>query len=229
VCQLTCAWHARCSARQLAQQKPTDRLDEAADARAVIRERDPKECYLMRKNTLLYVALILFGGACAESHAEQVRDARLSQADDHAKVREHTVEQQAKERDEVIKDRYDSLRQAAAQSDEPDADETENLLKLSQDRAQYQSKAQEQLDKLSVRIDAAQQKINVLGGRAPLALTTDLKTARQEHQTLEQEFIALRSVRSPNWESNKDRLEQRLSKLEGRVSRLSDDIENAAG
>ena len=183
----------------------------------------------MRKNTWLYVALLLSGGACAESHAEQVRDARLSQADDNAKVREHTVEQQAKERNEVIGDRYDSLRQEAAKSDEPGADDTEDLLKLSQERAEYQSKAQEQLDKLAVRIDSAQQKINVLGGRAPLALTTDLKTARQEHQTLEQEFVALRSVRSPNWEGDKSRLEQRLSKLEDRVTRLSDDIENAAG
>jgi hypothetical protein len=69
----------------------------------------------------------------------------------------------------------------------------------------------------------------VLGGRAPLALTTDLKTARQEHQTLEQEFSSLRSVRSPNWESDKDRLDQRLSKLQERVSKLSDEIENAAG
>jgi chromosome segregation ATPase len=187
---------------------------------------------IMRKNKLIFVAAILFGGAgaCASSsHGDQVRDARIAQADDTAHARERAVETTAEERAEAIDQRYDTLRKEVANSDHPDANEADRLLKLSQERAEYQSDAQEQLDKLAVRIDAAQQKISVLGDNAPAALREDLRTTRQEHTTLAQELATLRAVRSPSWESDKDRIEHRISELKDRVGKLDDKIENAAG
>jgi chromosome segregation ATPase len=185
----------------------------------------------MANNKLLFVAAILFGsvGACAGSHADQVRDARIAQADDTAHARERAVEQQAEQRAEAIDQRYDTLREESSKAGTPDASEQERLLKLSQERAEYQSDAQEQLDKLAVRIDAAQQKLSVLGEQAPVELRTELQTTRLEHQTLEQELASLRAVRSPSWESDKERIQDRLSELKDRVGKLNDHIESAAG
>ncbi|MEY4577344.1 MAG: hypothetical protein RL701_2047 [Pseudomonadota bacterium] len=185
----------------------------------------------MLKNKLIFVAAILFGGAgaCASSsHGEQVRDARIAQADDTAHARERAVEDTAEQRAEAIDQRYDTMRKEVSNSDQPDADESERLLKLSQERAEYQSDAQEQLDKLAVRIDAAQQKISVLGEQAPANLRDQLRTTRQEHLTIEQELASLRAVRSPSWDSDKDRIESRISELKDRVGKLNDAIESSA-
>jgi predicted nucleic acid-binding Zn-ribbon protein len=157
-----------------------------------------------------------------------VQDARIAQADDTAHARERAVEQTAEKRGDEIDERYSSLRQAADDNGEPDADDAKKMLDMSQERAEYQSDAQEKLDKLGVRIDAAQQKLTVLGDSAPQSLQQGLHTAQQEHETLEQELASLRSVRSPGWDANKDQLEKRISDLQDRVGKLNDDIVDAA-
>jgi hypothetical protein len=183
----------------------------------------------MVQNKLFYVGLILFGGtaACAGSHAEQVQDARMAHADETADARADAVDDQAKQREQALDQRYDVAEHAAATSGEAGASDNEKLLGLSKDRAEYQSDAQARLDKLAVRLDAAQQKISVLGAQAPTALSTNLMTARQEHKTLTIELGALRTMASPNWESDKNRIDDRISQLKDRVSKLSDDIDSA--
>jgi predicted nucleic acid-binding Zn-ribbon protein len=68
----------------------------------------------------------------------------------------------------------------------------------------------------------------VLGTRAPTKLHGELQTAQTEHQSLQQELGALGQVQSTAWESQKKRLNERVSGLESRVGKLSSDIDSVA-
>jgi ABC-type phosphate transport system auxiliary subunit len=184
----------------------------------------------MINNRLWYVAIILFGGAgaCASgTHAEQVRDGRVSQVDDASDVRERAIEAQAKLRSDGIKQHYAELKRAADTS-EPGAQESAKQLEKSQDYAQFQSDAKERLDKVAVRLDAAQQKITSLGGREPALVKDGLNAARRDHKALEQELAKLDSQRSSDWEAYQNRLDGRISGLTSRVETLHDQIKESA-
>ncbi|MET0391041.1 MAG: hypothetical protein ABW321_34030 [Polyangiales bacterium] len=181
----------------------------------------------MSNKGLLLIMCGVLGGACAsDNHAEQVRDARMAHAEEQADQREDAVGERASERADAIEQQYDARREAVDARNAPGSDQQETLLDKSQERAEYQSRAQAQLDKLGVRLQAAQQKISVLADRAPTKLRTNLTTAAKEHNTLQQELVSLRSDPSQSWESEKNRIEDRMSQLESRIGQLSDDIDD---
>jgi chromosome segregation ATPase len=176
----------------------------------------------------MIASLPLLAAACAASHAEQVRDARMQRVEDQEAAANNKVEQREGARKDALDQQYQAREDAVKAENSPGADQSAKLLDLSKERSEYQSEKRTQLDKLSVRIQAAQQKISVLGTRAPTKLRTELQTTQTEHQSLQQELGALGQVQSSAWEGQKSRLNERLSGLDSRVDKLSSDIDDAA-
>ena len=174
----------------------------------------------------MIASLPVLAAACASSHAEQVRDARMERVEEQAEARNDQVEQREDARKKAIDQQYQAREDGVKAENAPGSDQSAKLLELSKERSEYQSEKRTQLDKLAVRIQAAQQKISVLGNRAPTKLQSQLQAAQTEHQNLQQELGKLGEVQSTAWEGQKSRLNDRVSNLEDRVSKLSDDIDD---
>jgi hypothetical protein len=179
------------------------------------------------KTRWLIASLPVLAAACAGSHAEQVRDARMERVEENAEARDEQVEQRTAAREKALDQQYQAREDGMKAENAPGADQSAKLLDLSKERSQYQSEKREELDKLAVRIQAAQQKISVLSDRAPTKLKGELQTAQTEHNTLQKELSGLGQVRSNNWEGEKKRMDQRVSELDSRVDTLSSHIDDA--
>jgi chromosome segregation ATPase len=179
----------------------------------------------MHKHLMIVtVSALMAGAACAESQADQVKDARMEQAEARAKTNEENVEQASKAREKSIDGAYDARDESIGQANRPDENATQTLNGISKDRAQYQSQAKTRLDKLGVRINEAAQKIEVLGSRAPTNLRTELQTATTEHNLLKNDIDTLNNTRTTDWESLKSEIDNRLSGLDTRLKNLNDKI-----
>jgi len=174
------------------------------------------------------LSLPLIAGACAGSHAEQVRDARMERVDEQTKVQNEMVEERGDQRKKALDQQYQAREDGVNAQNAPGSEESAKLLELSKERSDYQAEKRTQLDKIAVRINAAQQKISVLGDRAPTKLRTALQSSLTEHHSLQQELSGLSQVRSTGWENEKKRLDERVSSLEDRVGQLSDDIDDTS-
>ena len=166
--------------------------------------------------------------ACAGSHAEQVRDARMERVEANAEVRDDQVDQREAAREKALDQRYQAREAGVKAESAPGADQSAKLLELSKERSQYQSEKRAELDKLGLRIQTAGQKISVLSDRAPTKLKSELQTAQNQHNALRQELSGLGQVRSNNWESEKTRMDERVSELDSRVDSLSSAVDDAA-
>ena len=178
----------------------------------------------MRKYLIICAALSLAGAACASSQGEQVRDARMAQTEERAEANESAVESQASAREDAIDKNYDQRAENAAESNRPGADAAEEMVGVSKERAEFQSEAKENLDKLAVRIDAAHEKIDVLGGKAPTALKGELATTMQQYKMLQQDVTNLDETGASTWESTTDDIDKRIAKLDDRVEDLTEAI-----
>lgn len=172
----------------------------------------------------MIASLPLLAAACAGSHAEQVRDARMERVEEQADARDKQVEQREDARNKALDQQYQAREDAVKAENVPGSDQSAKLLELSKERSEYQSEKRTQLDKLAVRIQTAQQKISVLGNRAPTKLHSELKATQTEHQTLQTELGKLGEVQSTAWEGQKARLNDRVDTLDDRVGKLSSDI-----
>jgi len=189
----------------------------------------------MVRNRLVNLMLLVSGGvsvtACASgSHSDQVRDARLAEIDEAADTRETAVEEHADQRNEAIEQRYDALH-ASQDNREPDAQQSAKLLDKSQERAEYQSASQEKLEKIAVRLDAAQRKLTMFGGVAPTELTERVGEARREYAAAQQDLASMRAARvstsRAEWKGEKMRFNMTLSDLDERVEKLNEQIEDS--
>jgi hypothetical protein len=176
---------------------------------------------------ILTVSALMASAACAESQAEQVKDARMEQAEARAKVDEENVERASKAREKSIDGAYDARDESIGQANRPDENATQDLNDISKDRAKYQSQAQTRVDKLGVRINEAAKKIEVLGSRAPTSLRTELQTATTEHNLLKHDIETLNNTKTTDWEALKSDIDNRLSALDTRLKNLNDKIEDA--
>lgn len=181
----------------------------------------------MRTHWLL-AALPLTAVACAGSHAEQVRDARMERIEDRADAHEDQIEKNADVRQDLIENEYDSREKIAQAQGGPAEDANEELLELSKQREEYAASARTQLNGLAVRITEAERKLGVLGARAPRGLHSELDAATQEYKLLDEELDSLDDASSTSWEADKSKLDQRLSGLQDRVSQLQDHIDDVA-
>lgn len=180
----------------------------------------------MRTQTGLRVMLPLLAIGCASSQGEQVRDARMEQTEAQAEATSDAIDTQSSARTDAIEQRSDAREASVEQANQPGENATQTLVGVDKDRAVYQSEAQAKLDKLAIRINAAQQKIAVLGGKAPVGLKDRLQTAAQEHNMLKRDITNLNQTPPSDWESATERIEQRMATLDERVSQLSESIED---
>ena len=176
----------------------------------------------------LIVSLPVLAAACAGSHAEQVRDARMERVEEKAEARGDQAEQREVARDKALDQQYQARQDGVRAENAPGADQSAKLLDLSKERSEYQSQKRAELDKLAVRIQTAQQKISVLSDRAPTKLKGELQTAQTQHTALRQELAGLGQVRSNDWEAEKKRMDTRVSELDSRLDSLSSAVDDAA-
>lgn len=179
----------------------------------------------MLKLNQTYAVLLLLG-ACAGSHEEQVQDARIKRVEETSDARASAVENQADQSKKAVDQSYDAQRKAEEHSKTAGSEQSAKLTDLAKDRADYQTETQTKLDKIAVRIQEAQQKVNVLGARAPTQLRTDVQTAAEQHRTLQQDLSNMENVQPQSWEPSKDRLDERISQLQDRVSKLDNEIDD---
>ncbi|HEX2677352.1 MAG TPA: hypothetical protein VHM19_11945 [Polyangiales bacterium] len=178
----------------------------------------------MRKIIVGVAPLLLV--ACAGSHGDQVRDARMEKSDEQADAQQNSVQA----RDEARRERSD---QAYEQRDEqldadkrPGSDQRQDLNQLSKERADYQWDKYKKLDELAVQIGNTQRKLQVLGPRAPTSLNADLVSAKEQHGMVKQEVQQLSSVSSEQWDSWKKRIDKDTNDLDTRVSQLGDKVDD---
>ncbi len=92
------------------------------------------------------------------------------------------------------------------------------------ERDQYRSNAQGKLDKLTVRLEAAKAKMDVLGARAPTSIQQDLETAQTAQKLLKQRVTELPAVDPSQWKQNKDEIERSMEVLDDRINQLNKSI-----
>jgi hypothetical protein len=164
--------------------------------------------------------------ACGSSQGERVRDAHMEQIEDQTAAKQESIEKSHDNQAERIEQGYDAQKDRVAKSDAPGSDATKTLVGVSEERAKYESDARERLNKLATRIDAAQQKIQVLGPRAPTPLKTELETTAQQYNLLKTDVMNLESTPPAEWEQKKKDIDNRVSLLDDRVSKLTDKIDD---
>jgi hypothetical protein len=180
--------------------------------------------HIMKTAKMLGLALPLFAVGCAESQAQQVKEARLQQVEDRADANSDAVKDQQNARTGAIDAQANSHDRSVASANRPDEKPTRELVGVEKDRALYRSNTQAKLDTLAVRINEAQQKLTVLGPRAPTALHTELQTAVKEHDMLKRQIDGLDDTSPIDWDRTTKSIDEQLSALGDRVSQLSDSI-----
>jgi hypothetical protein len=180
----------------------------------------------MRTHSIVGALLILTGGACAGSQAEQVRDARMEQADARAEADAKTADENGTARENAIEQRHENVSENLQATNPPGESGAQDMVQVSEERMQYQSDAKTKLDKLGARLIAAREKIGVLGGRAPTELKGELATASQQYKMLENDVKTLDKTPASSWESTTEQVDKRMASLEDRVDDLTDRIED---
>ena len=170
--------------------------------------------------------LLLLCAACAGTQGEEVRDARMERIDANAEAQRENIGERQDARAERIDQQYEQRQERIESSNVPAEDANETLVEIQKQRAQYESQTTARLNKLAARINAAQQKIDVLGPRAPLQLKTSLDTAAKQYDLLKTDVMKLDSTPPSDWDATKQDVENRLSKLDERVSQLDASIQD---
>jgi hypothetical protein len=180
----------------------------------------------MRTHTIIGALLIIAGSACASSQGERVRDARMEQAEAREASDSKVADNAGEARDEAIEQRHDNVSENLAATNPPAEGAAQDMVKVSEERMQYQSDAKTKLDKLGARLNAAREKLTVLGGRAPTALKDELGTASQQYKMLSDDVRSLDKTPASSWEATTGQVEKRMSSLGERVDDLTDKIED---
>lgn len=186
----------------------------------------------MRKHLVLSIVLAMAGAACASnSQSEKVRDAHNERIDQNTVDRTRAIEQREESNVEGIEkervltnEQIDAHKDTHAQEDIKDA---KRVMDVSAERATYQTKANARVETISVRLDAAQQKLRALGTAAPKNNVSEVETLRKEHTVIKRDLNALPEVPAATWEAEHEALDQRISELNRRVKLLTDAIEDA--
>lgn len=179
----------------------------------------------MANRVVLAVALAgALGSGCASSQAEKVRDARMAEIE--AKEREQlaSVDARTSSHSDQIERAGEQREQNIEASNTAGADARQELNEVAMERAQYRNEAAGKLDKLSIRLDAAGQKTDVLGDRAPRSLHEELEAARTARQLLEQRVSGLEHVEPARWSDSKAEVERNMDQLRERIEHLNSTI-----
>jgi hypothetical protein len=167
--------------------------------------------------------------ACAGSRSEQVRDNHMERIEERAEAKEDNVDQRAEKKQDMVDENYKAQQEAVAKSDMPNAERSEDMLDAAKDRSDYQVQTRAELDKLGVRIQAAQEKMSTLGAKAPSPLRQELNVISKEQVSLQEQLAEMTEAAPANWQANKSKIDDRISKLDTRISKVTSKIEDASG
>lgn len=182
----------------------------------------------MRDSLRIALAVLpIIAGACASNpQGEKVRDARIAAIDANAEAAQKEIDERAQARAEAIASRFDSREDKVEDADRPAEDPNETLVEVQRNRAEYESQMTARLNKLAVRINAAQAKIDVLGGQAPLSLRTELETASQQYNLIKSDVMKLDSTPPSDWTATKREIDEKTAKLDDHVSHIDERIDD---
>lgn len=181
----------------------------------------------MRRQTIISLFPILaLGAGCAANQGEKVRDAHMAQIEVQKESDLEAVDERADQGMERV-DAAHERREEAIDERDPKAEGAQHTLaEVDHDRKQFRVEAQERVQKLAVRIDAAKQKIEVLGSSAPTALRTQLEDLRTKHSLAARKVSELEAVPPDQWGKNRSNVDDQLDRLDKRVDELSDAIDD---
>ena len=141
-----------------------------------------------------------------------------------AEAKQERAEQRAERREERIAKNYDTQEERIDEADRPTEDAQTALLELARERREFRSQIQTRMEKLATRINADQQKIQVLGERAPTPMRSELSNIEQQYQLLKQDVVQLDQAPDSQWGDKRSDIERRTELLDERVSQLTDAI-----
>ena len=182
----------------------------------------------MTKKYWMFAALPIFCAACAGSHAAQVQDTQMSRIEQRENHRIDNVEKKAAKRQDMVDKNFEAQKTAVSKSDAPSSERSEDMLDSAKDRSEYQVQARAQLDKLGVRIQAAEDKVKVLGAKVTIPVRQELQTVSTEQSSLQEQLAEMTEAAPANWDQNKSRMKDRINKLESRISDVTGDIDDSA-
>lgn len=182
----------------------------------------------MRCNLFLNMTLAMAAACGASTQAERARDASNAQIDKRTVAQTKAIEDHEDQRIAAIERRHEIAREKVAVSGMSNQLAAKRAIKTHEQRSTYAAKAKARIDTIGVRIDAAQNKLAVLGGRAPMALRGELSAVRDQYAQLQPAVDTLSATPAVDWESAAEQLDVRLSALNARVKRLTSAIEAQA-
>lgn len=180
----------------------------------------------MRAQLIVGALLIVTGSACAGSQAEQVKDARMERADQQQSSDTQIAEANGEARDKAIEQRHETATDNISATNPPAEGAEKELVQVSEERLKFQSDAKTELDKVGAKLNAAREKLTVLGGKAPTSLREELATTSQQYKSLSDDVKTLDKTPTTSWEARTDQVEKRLTQLKDRVEDLTDKIED---
>jgi predicted nucleic acid-binding Zn-ribbon protein len=128
----------------------------------------------------------------------------------------------------MVDQNFAAQKEAVTANDNPSAERSADMLKLAKVRSEYQVKTRAELDKLNVRILAAEEKTNVLGAKTPAPIRQELKVISKEQATLQEQLAEMTEAAPANWEANKSKMDDRISALDSRISKVTSQIDDTA-
>lgn len=181
---------------------------------------------MTKKQWLLAVPMICT--ACAGSQTNQVTEKQMARIEKHADTQLETVDKQTDKRQAVVDKNFEAQKEAVSDSDMPDADRSAKMLDEAKDRSEYHVQTRAELQKLAVRIKAAEDKVKVLGEKAPDPVRSELSQISTEQSTLQEQLAEMAEAAPSSWEQTKSTIDDRISKLDTRLSDVDSAIEDAA-
>lgn len=170
--------------------------------------------------------LLIVSGCAGPSQGEAVRDARIERVEGQTAAKEDADERRADSRNDAVDQHYDHEEQRVEASNRPGEDGSEKLVEVSAERTKYQAEARGRMDAMATRINAVQQKIQVLGNHAPLSLKTELQTASKQYDAIKMDVQRLDKTPPDKWEGTTQRLEDQEQGLDARLTKLEDSIDD---
>jgi hypothetical protein len=164
--------------------------------------------------------------ACVSSPAERARHARNAEIDAHTVAFTKAIEDTEDTRVQQIARRHEVTQYDLAAARMPDQAAAKLWIKAHEQRSTYEVEATARLDTLSVRIDAARQKLAVLGVQAPGTLRSELSAVQQQYRKLERIVHNLPATPAADWHTTIDALSERMSELNAQVTLLTAEIED---
>jgi hypothetical protein len=182
----------------------------------------------MTKKYWMFAALPILCAACAGSQSEQVRDNQMERIEQTADNKMEGVDQHADKKQDMVDKNFEAQKEAVTASDTPSAQRSGEMLDLAKERSDYQVQTRAELDKLGVRIQAAQEKAKVLGAKASAPLKQELNVISKEQATLQETLAEMTEAAPANWEANKSKMDERISQLDNRIDNVTSQIDSAS-